>query len=202
MIDAKQTRQSVRGRLSGEEVAGLVRRVVAGDAQSWARLIEEYNRLLWAIARAHRLGDADACDVVQATWLKLLEHVRDLREPGRLGAWLSTTARRECLRVLRGHAIESPTGDALPETLSSEAAPGEDLFLAERDKVLWSAFQRLRSSDRALLRLLMADPAPSYGEIAAALDIPIGSIGPTRARALDRLRQELEQDEALTLLVA
>ena len=191
-----------RDRLNGEDVARLIRRVAAGDERSWARLVDEYNRLLWAVTRAHRLREPDAADVVQVTWLKLLEHVDDLHDPGRAGAWLATTARRECLRALRRGATESLLGDALPETSSSEEPPGKELFLAERDEALWRAFNRLRPRDQALLRLLMAEPAPGYSEIAAALDMPIGSIGPTRARALERLRAQLERDETLILLAA
>jgi RNA polymerase sigma factor (sigma-70 family) len=202
MIDHEQARRDPRQRLSGEEVVGLMRRASAGDELGWARLVDEYNPLLWAVARAHRLRDPDAADVVQSTWLKLLEHLDDLHDPARVGAWLATTARRECLRVLRGAATESLLGDALPESPSSESRPGDELFLAERDKALWRAFERLRHRDRALLRLLMATPGRGYSEIAAALDMPIGSIGPTRARALERLRDQLSRDQTLTLLTA
>jgi len=75
------------------------------------------------------------------------------------------------------------------------------LLLSERDAVLWRSFERLRPSDQALLRLLTADPRPSYDEISAALDMPIGSIGPTRQRALARLREQLGSERALTLMV-
>jgi RNA polymerase sigma factor (sigma-70 family) len=156
--------------------------------------------MVWAVARAHRLRDADAADVAQATWLKLLEHVERLNEPARVGAWLATTARRECLRVLRLAQKQVLLGDDAPESECQEQTPQERLLCAERDEILWRAFQRLRPSDQALLGLLVADPRPAYEEIAAALDIPIGSIGPTRARALERLRRELERQGTLTLV--
>jgi RNA polymerase sigma factor (sigma-70 family) len=139
---------------------------------------------------------------VQATWLKLIEHLDDLNEPARVGAWLATTARRECLRVLRSSKRELLLGEDLPEDEEPDAAADAEVLIAERDLALWRSFSRLRPSDQALLRLLMADPPPAYEEISAALDVPIGSIGPTRARALERLRRQLGRDGTLTLLSA
>jgi len=188
--------------LEPAQAAALVRRARTGDERAWAQLVDKYNRVLWAVARAHRLRDADAADVVQATWVKLMDHLDRLQEPARVGAWLATTARRECLRVLGSARHELLPGDALPEAPSADPAPGAELLLAERDATLWRAFGRLRPSDQALLRLLIADRAPSYEEISAALDMPIGSIGPTRARALERLRRELQSDRELELLSA
>jgi DNA-directed RNA polymerase specialized sigma24 family protein len=86
----------------------------------------------------------------------------------------------------------------MPEQISPEVPPDKVLQLTERDQLLARCFARLRSSDQALLRLLFADPAPAYEEISAALDMPIGSIGPTRARALKRLRQEIEREGELS----
>jgi RNA polymerase sigma factor (sigma-70 family) len=119
-----------------------------------------------------------------------------------VGAWLATTARRECLRVIRESDRSVPYGGEAPELPSSDSPPGEALLISERDDALWRAFARLRLSDQALLRLLMADPRPPYEEIAAALDIPIGSIGPTRQRALARLRRELNMQGTLFLMTA
>ena len=148
--------------------------------------------MVWAVARAHRLCDADAADASQATWLKLLEHVGSIKDPAALGGWLATTARRECLRILRNAARVDPLADA-PET--ADGGPGLDarLLAGERDAHLWRAFEALGPRDQALLRMLAADPAPSYEEIGAALDMPIGSIGPTRARALARLRRAIDR---------
>jgi len=176
------------------DVGRLVNAAAAGDETAWNQLVETYSGLIWAIARSHRLNDADAADTAQATWLHLLEHLGDLHDPDRVGAWLATTARRECLRVLRAGNRQVPYGDEPPESVDPGPGVEEALFTGERDAALWAAFGRLRPSDRALLRLLMADPQPRYEEISAALDMPIGSIGPTRARALDRLRGELSRD--------
>jgi RNA polymerase sigma factor (sigma-70 family) len=191
-----------RGRLTGDELADLVQSAAAGHESGWETLVREFRGLIWAAARAHRLGDADAADVVQATWLRLLEHLDDLREPARLGAWLVTTAHRECLRVLRDFQRHVLFGQDAPERESLDAPPGDRLLIAERDQALWRSFERLRASDQELLRLLMADPRPAYDAISAVLDMPIGSIGPSRARALERLHQELDNDGTLTLLRA
>ena len=197
-------RASNKRRTPQGDVAQLVRAAAAGDEAAWNRLVEAYSGLVWAIARSHRLDDAGAADTTQATWLRLLEHLGDLRDPDRVGAWLATTARRECLCVLRAGNRQVPYGDDLPEPVDPGSSVEDALFTGERDAALWAAFNRLRPGDRALLRLLMAEPQPSYEEISAALDMPIGSIGPTRARALERLRGELSCDgfeSAATLLI-
>jgi RNA polymerase sigma factor (sigma-70 family) len=183
-------------KLRPEGVATLVRSAATGDRSAWNQLVEQFSGLVWAVARSHRLSTADAADVAQTTWLRLVEHVEDLQDPGRVGAWLATTARRECLRILRTSGRQVPYGDELPEPRSEAPEPDEELFRSERDATLRWAFGRLRPDDQALLRMLMVDPGPSYGEISEALDMPIGSIGPTRGRCLQRLRRELELLEA------
>lgn len=167
----------------------LVRAAAHGDECSWDALVERYSGLVWAIARNHRLSSADADEVFQTTWLRLVEHADRLQDPAKVGGWLATTARHESLRVLRRSGRQVLMGDELPEPDCPTPAPDEDLLRSERDAALWSAFSRLPGRDQALLRLLTADPAPSYEEIGAALDMPVGSIGPTRARCLERLRR-------------
>jgi RNA polymerase sigma factor (sigma-70 family) len=191
---------ATRQRLFGEQVERLVKSAAGGDQRAWDALVHEFGGLVWAVARAHRLRDADAADVAQATWLRLLEHLHRLNDPARVGAWLATTTRRECLRVLRDNKRRVLFGDDGPEHESRDVSPGDALLITERDDALWRSLSRLRASDQALLRLLMADPRPPYEEISAALNMPIGSIGPTRERALERLRQELVSHGALTLL--
>jgi RNA polymerase sigma factor (sigma-70 family) len=189
-------------RRTDEAVSRLVVAAAAGDQRAWNALVHEFSGLLWAVARAHRLHDADAADVVQATWLRLLEHLGRLHDPARVGAWLATTARRECLRVVRDHGRVTPFGEDLPEGESADMPPLDVMLEHERDEALWRAFCRLRESDQALLRLLMAEPRPPYEEIATALDMPIGSIGPTRQRTLERLRLELATNGSLALMIA
>jgi RNA polymerase sigma factor (sigma-70 family) len=197
---AYRPRRGTSPRRSPAEITTLVRLAASGDQHAWNALVDDFTGLIWAVAGAHRLHDADAADVVQATWLRLLEHIGELTDPPRVGAWLVTTARRECLRVLRSGERLVPVGDDAPEFESSWSLPGEALLTHERDRALWRSFFRLRASDQALLRLLVAEPRPSYEEIAAALGIAIGSIGPTRRRALERLRQELAGVGTLSLM--
>jgi RNA polymerase sigma factor (sigma-70 family) len=171
------------------ETARIVNRAAAGDQHAWDQLVERYSGLLWAVARAHRLNSVDAADVVQTSWLRLVEHLAAIRNPDGVGAWLATTARRECLRALRASARCEPVDDI---EMLTDVDPGDvdaSLQTAERN----AGFERLPERDQALLRLLTADPAPGYEAIGAALGMPIGSIGPTRARALERLRRELRR---------
>jgi RNA polymerase sigma factor (sigma-70 family) len=184
------------------ELRTVLAAAAAGDERAWDNLLDRFGATIWAITRAHRLGDADAADATQATWAALLTHIDRVADPDRVGAWLATTARRECLRLLGQTRTIVPYGDELPELEAPLPHPTDGLQIGERDAALWRSFGRLRDSDQALLRLLIADPAPSYDEVSAALDIPVGSIGPTRARALERLHRELRRDGALMLMRA
>lgn len=182
-------------RLAPEESAVLVRRAAAGDARAWEGLVDSYVGLIWAIARSHRLGPGDAADVSQITWLRLLENIHRIDDPSRVGAWLATTARRECLRVLgrSSRQLLVAETETLPQPASFAAPEVDDGLLArEREEHLHRALEQLPQRCQDLMRLLMLDPPPSYEEISAALDMPIGSIGPTRGRCLRRLRRSLE----------
>ncbi len=186
-----------------EDVGALVKSAANGDDQAWAALVERFGRLVWSVARGHGLRAADAEEVFQTTWLRLTEHVGRLKEPERVGAWLATTARNEALKVLRAGGRVTVTDDAQlldrasdvesPERVTLEAE--ETAAHARRVRRVWSAFQRLPDRCQRLLRVLIASPPPSYVEVAVALDLPIGSIGPTRARCLEQLRKLLAQPE-------
>jgi RNA polymerase sigma factor (sigma-70 family) len=143
-----------------------------------------------AIARAHRVPAHDVDDVVQTTWLRLVEHGDSIREPRALGAWLQTTARRESLRTLRRAARTLPI-DPTEIVEQRDRAPDLEscVVAAEHADALSRAIAELPERQRRLMRMLIAEPAPSYAEVSRALDMPIGSIGPTRERALARLRR-------------
>jgi RNA polymerase sigma factor (sigma-70 family) len=200
---AQLVRESPHGtRRSPDWLAPRVRLAAAGNAEAWSELVEQFEGMLWAIARGHRLCHADAADVVQTTWLRLAENLGRLREPARVGPWLATTARRECLKTLRASTRERPDAEP-PEALNTPSPPVDGALLdAERDAALRAALQQLPSRDQALLLMLVTDSPPSYAEIGAALRMPIGSIGPTRGRALARLRGELERGAGLQALAA
>ncbi len=181
--------------------AALVLAAADGDQRAWNELVERFSGLVWAIARAHRLGPADAADVSQTTWLRLVEHLGRLRDPEHVGGWLATTARHECLRVIRRANRELPD-DTLDSDLDpkGEHAPSpESVVLSnERRSLLWQALARLSQRCQLLLRALAAAPQPSYADVSAALAIPVGSIGPTRARCLEHLRKELQTQHNLS----
>lgn len=174
-----------------EDTAHLVRTAVDGDPQAWAALVDRHSSLLYAVARAHRLNSADTEDVVQTTWLRLVEHLPQIATPASIRGWLTTTARHECLRVLR-QAKKCRPSHNLHEAGLEPDVPEFDarLLESERNQALWQAVGRLSAADQALLGLLIADPPLSYEQIATAMDRPTGSIGPTRARCLSRLRRE------------
>jgi RNA polymerase sigma factor (sigma-70 family) len=172
-------------------VADLVTRARNGDKQAWDALVERYAPLIWSICRRYRLGGADAEDVGQAVWLHLVEHLDNLRDPAALPGWLAITTRRECCRVLRATG-KLPAGGLVLENMPDEqtAPAGHELLVAERNAALREAFARLPPRGQRLLALLITDPPVPYTEISATLGIPVGSIGPSRHRYLDRLRRD------------
>jgi RNA polymerase sigma factor (sigma-70 family) len=172
--------------------AELVIRARNGDQQAWDALVEEYSPLIWSICRRHRLAGADAEDVGQCVWLHLVDKLAGVRDPAALPGWLATTTRRECLRVLRaarGPLTARPGRhtDFLADQQTGTAE--QEVLVAERHAALREAFTHLPLGCQQLLTLLTADPPVSYTEISARLGIPIGTIGPTRARCLDKLRR-------------
>jgi RNA polymerase sigma factor (sigma-70 family) len=175
-----------------EDVSDLVAAARDGDDEAWASLVDRYSGMVWAVARGHRLSHADATDVSQTVWLRLAEHLHRLREPAAVGGWLATVARNESLRLTRQSARTMPTDDPPEPRGLPEIDFPADTALGDRTvAVLWSAFDQLNDRCRLLLRMLLSDPAPAYLEISAVLAMPVGSIGPTRARCLDRLRSLL-----------
>jgi RNA polymerase sigma factor (sigma-70 family) len=176
-----------------DAVAALVVNAAAGSQQAWDGLVARYNRLVWAVARSFRLAEPDAADVVQTTWLRLVEHLDALQQPERVGAWLGTTARREALRVakLRGQTVERSSDADLTVLPDAEPSIEESLLTRERDAELYRAVLQLNERCQRLLRVLSASPPPRYEIVSEALGLPVGSIGPTRGRCLDKLRRVL-----------
>src|SRR5437867_202598 len=178
-----------------ERVAGLVAAAAAGDEGAWSRLVDHFAGLVWSVIRGYRMSVADSADVSQTTWMRLAEHIHRVREPERIGAWLATTAGRECLRMIRQNQRAVPSNDVfLTEVPDADpaVAPDHRVLALERDGELWEAFGELPEKAQVLLRLLFADPPPSYEEISAATGMPIGSIGPTRGRYLAQLKVRIE----------
>jgi RNA polymerase sigma factor (sigma-70 family) len=176
-------------------VSGLVMRARIGDQDAWNRLVESYTPLLWSTCRRYRLSREDAADVVQRVWLLLVEQLSSLREPAALPGWLLTTTRRECLRLLRTSQLQAgrsgPLDDASGKLAADEESTSVDraLLAAEREVALRRAFAELRPQCQRLLEMLVREPPVPYADISAKLNMPIGSIGPTRARCLHHLRR-------------
>jgi RNA polymerase sigma factor (sigma-70 family) len=183
----------VRAARRGErDTAALVAAAAGGEPQAWRELIDRYAVLIRSVCRAHRLCDADAEDVAQLTWLRAVEHIGRLRDPDRFGAWVGTTARRECLRVLQGRKRVVPSCDEVRNPLFATHVDDEEVALAaERRAAVRRALTVLPAKQRTLLRLLHSEREPSYDTISDRLGMPVGSIGPTRGRALERLRKEI-----------
>jgi len=187
-------------RVADPSTSDLVRDAADGDQRAWNQLVERYSRLVWAVARSHGLAHADAADVWQTTWLRLVEHLGRLRNPELLAGWLSTTARHECLRVLRLGRRERPAESLVLGLDDSVGEPSpESALLADEERAaVAAAFAKLSERCQALLRLVVAEPALSYAEVSRALGIPVGGIGPTRGRCLQQLRGLLDEQTATT----
>jgi RNA polymerase sigma factor (sigma-70 family) len=165
----------------------LLARAAEGDQAAWNALVDRFSQLVWSIARGFRLDEATAKDVSQTVWLRLVENADRITDPERLPGWLATTCRREALRVKGARDRMVPTDfeyDVVDDSPSLEAMLVED----EEAREVVAAFGRLSEECQQLLRLLSAEPPLSYEEISEILDRPIGSLGPTRARCLERLK--------------
>jgi len=172
------------------DVAVLVQQVAAGDEHAWGQLVERYLPLVCGLIRRHRLHGADADDVSQTVWLRLVEHIGRLREPEALPGWLASTTRNECLRVISQSRRSMPVDPVEHSDFAGAEDPDHiaGLTSAEERQALREALSELPEQRRALLLMLLTDPPATYAEITERLGIPTGSIGPTRARALEQLR--------------
>jgi RNA polymerase sigma factor (sigma-70 family) len=171
------------------DLVAVVRAAAAGDSSAFARLVVRFDRALRAVTRFYRLDSWDADDVIQTTWLRFAQYGRQLREPAALAGWLTTTARRESFRLLQARMRERPTdAPTLGESID-QSDPVRELLAAEQRDALHSAFDELPLRHRRLMTLLTREPDLSYEQVGRVLDMPIGSIGPIRARSLARLQR-------------
>jgi RNA polymerase sigma factor (sigma-70 family) len=174
------------------DVTDLVKAAAAGDEGAWQELVDRYTPLLLRVVLGFRLSQAEIEDVAQTVWLRLVEQLGDLREPRALPGWMVTTARREALRSARRVARvrpQDPMDDAWSSRLVSEDEPDAEMEHTARHLALLEGFATLSARQRELLLLLVEDPPLPYSEISRRTSIPVGAIGPTRARALERLRR-------------
>ncbi len=187
----------VRGALDRCDVDSAVRAAAQGQSWGWDVLVDRFGGLVRGVARRHGLASHDIDDVAQVTWMRLIEHIGELRNPDAIPGWLATTARRESLVVLRRSDRECPVEDV---AAAARVDPVDEtrLVAAERQAAVRASVAQLTGRQRELITMMLCDPAPDYACITQKLRIPPGSIGPTRQRGLDRLRA----DRALVALCA
>lgn len=186
---------------SDAELVGACRR---REAQAWERLVQRFERLIYTVPRRAGLGDDESADVFQTVFMRLYEHLDSLAQPDRVRAWLVTTAKRESLRLLQQRvaqpsapagagAGDADEGDGEPEAVDPDPLPEALLEDLQQRHLARQAFMALAEPCHTLLELLYwrDEPAP-YAEIATQMKMPVGSIGPTRARCLAKLRQRME----------
>jgi RNA polymerase sigma factor (sigma-70 family) len=174
-------------------MADLLGGIHDGDPASWDEIIRRYGNLVSATVRTFRLQEADAVDAMQMTWLRLAENAHRVQFPERLGGWLATTARRECLHILRQGKLGPIFTDVAPEPASGRSAGPEQRSIdANTRQTLRKLIDELPPLRRTLIRMLFTDNPCSYNEIARIAGIPLGGIGPTRGRALRQLRDKLD----------
>jgi RNA polymerase sigma factor (sigma-70 family) len=180
------------------DLATVVRGAATGDEDAWRVLVDRFTPLLRNVARGFRLGSADVDDVVQTTWSRALSHISALNDPEAVAGWLVVIARRESLRLLQRAVTEVLTDEPLELEQVDEELPETEVLEAERRDALRAAVERLPGHQRRLMDALIRMPWRSYDDLSAALAMPVGSIGPTRIRSLERLRS----DPCLAVLVA
>ncbi|REK18557.1 MAG: sigma-70 family RNA polymerase sigma factor [Actinobacteria bacterium] len=170
----------------------LLLRAADGERAAWDALVDRFGQMVWSVARSFRLDEASASDVAQTVWLRLIENVEKINDPERLPGWLVTTCRREALKVIKRGERDIPTEfeyDVEDDSPSLETMLIED----EASREVVAAFRELSDECQQLLRLLTVEPALSYDEISEAIDRPVGSLGPTRSRCIDRLKASISR---------
>jgi RNA polymerase sigma factor (sigma-70 family) len=167
--------------------AELLSRAAKGEQGAWDALVDRFGQMVWSVARGFRLDDATAKDVSQTVWLKLIENLDSIREPDRLPGWLATTCRREAMRVARARERAIPS--EFEYDVEDPSTPLDELLIDdEEQRSMVAAFKTLDEVCRQLLRLMTIDPPLSYEEISSVTGRPMGSLGPTRARCLEKLK--------------
>lgn len=190
MASSKQPDQAANANLSSLGDAELVAACLSGDEQAWMILIDRYSPLIYTIPLRFGLPKVIADEVFQETCLILLEKLDTLREKDQISSWIMTVARRACIQRWRRKHIQTVTlqdTDPLPDM-----ALEEELVRLEQQYLVHLALAKLPPRCQHLLKaLFFTDPPLSYEEIATELSVSTGSIGPTRTRCLEKLKQEM-----------
>ena len=173
------------------QATALVGAARRGDGPAWEQLIAAFSPMMRAIARSFRLAPSDVDDVVQDTWIALLASIDDLRNPAAVPGWLATTVRRRSLGLLRAAKHEQAAHD-LPVEPADHRTPENALLATERRDVFLRAVGALPQRQRRVVTALAARPDLDYQQLATLLQMPVGSLGPTRARGLASLERDDE----------
>jgi RNA polymerase sigma factor (sigma-70 family) len=178
-------------------VASLVARAGEGDGRAWEELVARFGGMIAATGRRYRLVPADIAELQQTTWLRLVMNLHKIEQPERVGGWLATTARRESLQLLRRASKYHGGADEMLANMPDAHSPEPDArpIAEERDAVLRAAWGRLKPRCQELLNLLVTDDPMGYKDLSQLLNMPIGSIGPTRARCLEHLRRLIAEED-------
>jgi len=186
-----------RGAVQDAPVATLVELAGSGCSKAWAELVNRFGGMIAATGRRYRLSPSDIAELQQTTWLRLVENLHRIEQPERVGGWLATTARRESLHLLRRSSKYRSGVDQILANMPDKHLPDPDArpIAKEREVVLRAAWDQLKPRCRELLSLLIADDPLGYKDLSKLLQMPVGSIGPTRGRCLEHLRRLVtEQD--------
>ena len=178
----------------------LIERCIGGDSDAWEALVYRYRRLIFSIPLRGGLNSDDAADVFQTVCSQLLGHLHSLRDRDRLAGWLATTARRETNRLrrlqLRTVSLQPDDPDAPElEIVDPRKLPDDELLDYERAHDVRSAVESLQPRCKQLVEMLFyTDDPPSYEEVSRRLSMPVASIGPTRARCIEKLRMLMSEE--------
>ncbi len=176
-----------------QTVTELVEAAAAGDRRAWNEIVVRYGDLVRATVAGFRLQHADAADAIQNTWLRAVERIGTVRDPERLGGWLATTAARECLAVLRRSRRELPVDTFADQVAWVGAGPEARILRDERDRAMDAAVAQLPTRRRQLVDAIFRSPDADYAAVSQLTGMPVGSIGPTRGRALVELRGRMRR---------
>jgi RNA polymerase sigma factor (sigma-70 family) len=185
---------SIAAVLTPTEVSVLVRDAASGSQESWNTLVDTFAGLVWSVIRGHRFSGAEAADISQTVWLKCVENLHRVREPERFAAWIATTTRHECYRITRrsGRSVAMAEVPEIEVDDISDGVVSSAIAAQDRDSIA-EALGLIPPRCQVLLRMLSSEPPLTYDEISETLEMPKGSIGPTRARCLRHLQAQLER---------
>ena len=178
---------------AADDVEALVLASRDGNQRAWGALVERLSPLVWGVARSYGLDHQDSVDVSQTTWLQFARHVGSLQEPKKAPGWLATTARRECLRMVKAQRRETATSNVELAMFGAANFSDSDADADAERRILWDAVNSLQENCRLMVRMFLADPPPSYETVAESLGISVNAVGPKRSRCLSHLRTVLDE---------